>query len=262
MLAMADATGYVAASVPGLADRARVPIEDCVQALESFRQPDEWSRTKDFEGRRIIDIDGGWQLLNHAKYRAIQDAEYRREQSRLAMQKLRLERKLTVSNVSQVSAVNVGERRFTQAEAEEEATTEEEAASKEEKPSASKRDSARKRAAPSASISVETLVAEGVDKQCATDWLAVRKLKRQPLTMTALESTRAEAAKAGLSLAEAICRSAQNGWAGFKASWCQERPQGGYSGAPINRQQLLEQHNRSVTEEWLAEKRKALNEAT
>jgi len=119
MLAMCDSDGYVAASVPGLADRARVPMDDCLKALEAFRAPDEWSRTKEFEGRRIVDVDGGWQLLNHAKYRAIQDAEHRREQSRVAMQRLRAQR--LEATVSSVSNVSVGEQRFTHTEAEAEA---------------------------------------------------------------------------------------------------------------------------------------------
>ena len=75
MLAMADRKGRVWASVPGLADRARVSIESCVEALERLQSPDEWSRTEDNEGRRIAKIDGGWILLNHEKYRNIRDEE-------------------------------------------------------------------------------------------------------------------------------------------------------------------------------------------
>jgi hypothetical protein len=32
--------------------------------------PDPDSRTEDYEGRRIEVVDGGWRLINHAKYRA------------------------------------------------------------------------------------------------------------------------------------------------------------------------------------------------
>jgi hypothetical protein len=89
MLALADQDGYIGASVPGLADRARVPLEACVAALETFKSPDEWSRTKDHDGRRIIDAEGGWVLLNHDKYRAIRDDEKRREQVREAVRRHR-----------------------------------------------------------------------------------------------------------------------------------------------------------------------------
>jgi hypothetical protein len=40
--------------------------------------PDPDSRTKTNEGRRIKEIDGGWVLLNHGKYRSIRDDEERR----------------------------------------------------------------------------------------------------------------------------------------------------------------------------------------
>lgn len=69
MLALADRHGVVEASVPGLADAARVDLAECVAALERLHAPDQWSRSKEFEGRRIETIDGGWRLLNYAKYR-------------------------------------------------------------------------------------------------------------------------------------------------------------------------------------------------
>lgn len=82
MLAMADQYGRVWASVPGLANRARVPLEDAQKALDAFLSPDPYSRTPDFEGRRIEPIDGGWRLLNHEKYRAIRDEESIKESKR------------------------------------------------------------------------------------------------------------------------------------------------------------------------------------
>jgi hypothetical protein len=39
--------------------------------LAKFLAPDPDSRTRDDEGRRIEEIDGGWSLLNHGKYRAL-----------------------------------------------------------------------------------------------------------------------------------------------------------------------------------------------
>ena len=71
MLALADQNGEVQASIPGLAHVAGVPVEDCRSALAKFLAPDVDSRTKDDEGRRIEEIEGGWSLLNHAKYRAL-----------------------------------------------------------------------------------------------------------------------------------------------------------------------------------------------
>lgn len=70
LLAMANQHGEVLASIPGVARAAGVPLEDAKRALDRFLAPDPYSRTPDKEGRRIEAIDGGWVLVNHAKYRA------------------------------------------------------------------------------------------------------------------------------------------------------------------------------------------------
>jgi hypothetical protein len=95
MLAMANKNGYVFGSAPGLANRARVPLESVREALVKFQEPDPDSRTKEFEGRRIKEVDGGWQLLNYAKHRAIRDEEERRDYMKNLMRQKR-----SVSNVS------------------------------------------------------------------------------------------------------------------------------------------------------------------
>lgn len=69
MLAMADQDGYVGASIPGLASIARVPVEKVLAALEKFKAPDSYSRSKEHEGRRIEEVDRGWVLLNHRTFR-------------------------------------------------------------------------------------------------------------------------------------------------------------------------------------------------
>jgi len=71
MLAIANKHGEVQASIPGLARVAGVSVEDCEASINKFLSPDAYSRTPDDEGRRIEHIEGGWQLLNHAKYRAM-----------------------------------------------------------------------------------------------------------------------------------------------------------------------------------------------
>lgn len=114
MLAMADRKGRVWASVPGLANRARVPLEDCEKALETLLAPDRYSRTPDFEGRRIEPIDGGWRLLNHAKYRDMRDEEIRLEQNRIAQAKYREK----VSKVADSKPQSAQADTYTEAEAE------------------------------------------------------------------------------------------------------------------------------------------------
>jgi hypothetical protein len=89
MMAICDKNGIVEASLPGLADLARVSIKECQDALERLSAPDKWSRTQDHEGRRIEAVDGGWRLLNHAKYRGMLVAEKKRESNRIRQQRYR-----------------------------------------------------------------------------------------------------------------------------------------------------------------------------
>lgn len=69
MLAIATRNGEVMGSVPGLAHLARVSVDACEAALDTFMQPDKHSRTQEDEGRRVEKIDGGWSLLTYEKHR-------------------------------------------------------------------------------------------------------------------------------------------------------------------------------------------------
>lgn len=82
LLAMADRDGVAEGSIPGLADMARVSIEDAEKALVTLSQPDKYSRSTEHEGRRIEAVEGGWRILNHAKYRQKMSADERREYNR------------------------------------------------------------------------------------------------------------------------------------------------------------------------------------
>lgn len=83
MLAMCDRDGVVEASVPGLAKRAGVERGHCEQALALFLAPDPDSRTRDYEGRRIEPVYGGWRLLNYDVYRERASKEEKQEKDRL-----------------------------------------------------------------------------------------------------------------------------------------------------------------------------------
>lgn len=114
MLAMADKRGRVWGSIPGLANRARISVDEARQAIACFLAPDPDSRTKDHEGRRIVEIDGGWQLLNYAKYREMRDEDARREYMREYMANKR-------KQLTSVSKVSKSKPPLAQAEAEAEA---------------------------------------------------------------------------------------------------------------------------------------------
>lgn len=89
MLAMADASGYVGASILGLAARARVSVPEAEAALKKFLAPDPYSRTRDYDGRRIMLADGGWTLINYKRHRDIARDESIKESKRLWAAKAR-----------------------------------------------------------------------------------------------------------------------------------------------------------------------------
>jgi hypothetical protein len=89
MLAISDKNGIVEASIPGLSDISRVTIDQCIDALDRLSQPDKFSRSTEFDGRRIETVDGGWQLLNYTRYRGKLTQEKIREQTRYRVRKHR-----------------------------------------------------------------------------------------------------------------------------------------------------------------------------
>lgn len=97
MLAIADQNGEVQGSIPGLARLSGVSVEDTEIAIQKFLSPDQYSRTPDYEGRRICKIDGGWELLNHAKYRKMASLADQKE-SNAKRQKRHRDRNATVTD--------------------------------------------------------------------------------------------------------------------------------------------------------------------
>lgn len=82
MLSMANARGNVHASVLGIANRARKSVEEVEEALRIFMSPDPYSRTKTDDGRRLVEIDGGWRFLTWNVHQRALNAEAARESKR------------------------------------------------------------------------------------------------------------------------------------------------------------------------------------
>ena len=61
--------GFVQAAGPGIVRRALSELEAGMDALEKLGSPDLESRSSDFEGRRLVRVDGGYIVLNYMKYR-------------------------------------------------------------------------------------------------------------------------------------------------------------------------------------------------
>lgn len=93
MLAMKNERHLVEASVPGLADLARVTLGECEAALKKLSSPDKWSRSKECEGRRIREVAGGWEIINGEHYRKLMSQEDRKEYQRNYHRQYRKEKK-------------------------------------------------------------------------------------------------------------------------------------------------------------------------
>jgi hypothetical protein len=114
MLAMADKNGEVHGSIPGMARLAGMTIEEAEKSMQKLAAPDEYSRTPDFEGRRIAPIDGGWELLNHAKYRLMASKEDAKEANAARVKRHRSRN----ANVTPCNAYVMVDRDIAEAEAE------------------------------------------------------------------------------------------------------------------------------------------------
>lgn len=69
-----------------------------------------------------------------------------------------------------------------------------------------------------------------------TDFLAVRKAKRAPLTATALDGIAREADKAGMPIADVLAMCCERGWQAFRAEWLAGTAAGG---KPIDMARLV-----------------------
>lgn len=69
LLALKDKDGIVHNTELGLAHRAIVSVQECRDALKFLSSPDADSSNKAAQGRRIVPVEGGWQIVSHDKYR-------------------------------------------------------------------------------------------------------------------------------------------------------------------------------------------------
>ncbi len=93
MIVLCDADGTIDMTPHSISRRTGIPIEHIEEGLKILEAPDPHSRTPDRDGRRIERLDNhrpwGWSIVNHAYYRALQDAESVREQNRIRKQRQR-----------------------------------------------------------------------------------------------------------------------------------------------------------------------------
>ena len=92
----------------------------------------------------------------------------------------------------------------------------------------------------------ETAIAvcpSNVEEQVWSDYLALRKAKKAPMTVTALAGLKREAEKANWSLNRAIDECVSRGWTGFKAEWVSTKPSFAQQAADIARTTVPAQHS-------------------
>lgn len=77
LLALKNADGIVQVSVSGLAKISGVSDEECQTVLDVLLSPDKDDTSGVLEGRRLLKIPGGWQVVNNDLYRF--STEERRE---------------------------------------------------------------------------------------------------------------------------------------------------------------------------------------
>jgi hypothetical protein len=98
LLAIADREGYVFGSRNGLIRLANLDPDQCAAAdpfqalMDADKDSSDILRNPENEGRRIVAVAGGFQILNFLYYRSLRNEDDRREQNREAQQRFRSKR--------------------------------------------------------------------------------------------------------------------------------------------------------------------------
>ena len=200
--------GFVAAAGLGIIRMAMVDAEAGMSALERLGQPDVESRTPDFDGRRLVRVDGGYIVLNFFKYREKDNTGAERAK------RYRMRKALSGDTVTRDSHTVTRDSSPSVTKADADADAESKTTSQ---PSSK---TARQRAPAAPVVTIAALCAEGLAADLAAEYIALRARKRAPLSARAWSGIAAEIGKAGLSLDDGIAKALQRGWVGFEAEWC------------------------------------------
>lgn len=98
LIAAMDEDGFAHFSaMQNLANRAVLSLGDTEAAVKILESPDPNSADREFEGRRIERIPGGWLVLNARKYRDLATRAIAKEKVRERVRKFRLKREFSKS---------------------------------------------------------------------------------------------------------------------------------------------------------------------
>ena len=93
LIAAMDEDGFAHFStLRNLANRAVLSVEQTEAAVKILESPDPNSADKDFDGRRIERVPGGWMVLNARKYRDTVTRSIANEKQRQRVQRFRIKK--------------------------------------------------------------------------------------------------------------------------------------------------------------------------
>ncbi len=105
LLLCSDAKGFVMMTPTAIARRIGTTVEEVEWGLSELEKPDPHSKTPDYEGRRIMRLDGvgyGWLIINYESYRALKDGDQMREATKQRVKRFR--EKAKAENVTPCNA--------------------------------------------------------------------------------------------------------------------------------------------------------------
>ena len=98
MIVLCDADGIIDMTPPGISGLTSIPLEIIEKGIAVLSEPDPYTRTPGSEGRRIELIDAhrpwGWRIVNHEKYKTLQDSDTVRAQTRERVRRHREQKRL------------------------------------------------------------------------------------------------------------------------------------------------------------------------
>lgn len=116
MIVLCDADGTVDMTPPAIAAITSIPLDIIQKGIEVLSREDPYSRTPGRNGRRIELIDEhrpwGWVIVNHNKYKRLQDSDSIRAQTKERVRKHR-EMKLSVTDGNARVTDGNGQKRHT-----------------------------------------------------------------------------------------------------------------------------------------------------
>ncbi len=101
-IVLADSEGIVDYTPPALSRRTGIPLDIIEHGIEKLQEPDPYSRSKEFSGKRIALLDDhrpwGWSIVNYEYYRDLASREDQRIKARERKRKQRENQSQTVDS--------------------------------------------------------------------------------------------------------------------------------------------------------------------